>query len=327
MTTSPSTLIAGVLFAVMATLAWALNFIAPYVTGPYSIYDLMVIRYLIAGALGVLGVMLCRAQMRSLRFSQQVLAAGLGVIGYLGYGSCIAAGVIFAGPVLAAAFVGLVPVLLALLGNAKEKTVQWRRLGFPLLFIVLGLVLSNISSVALPHADSASWLAGVFFSVLAVALWLTFSLLNQRAMGKIAPAATRAWTGLMMAGAGIATLCVLPLLHSLGLLELTSASFGFTTAARFYAWGLVLAVVSSVIGAWAWNAATRRLPMVLSGQLISLESLFAALLGLLFNARLPTFIETSGLIAVIIGAGLAVHSILTQEHSNGCTYPNAQSDN
>ena len=82
-----------------------------------------------------------------------------------------------------------------------------------------------------------------------------------------------------------------------------------------------------MIGAWAWNAATRRLPMVLSGQLISLESLFAALLGLLFNARLPTVIETSGLIAVITGAGLAVHSILTQEHSNARTYPNAQSNN
>lgn len=82
-----------------------------------------------------------------------------------------------------------------------------------------------------------------------------------------------------------------------------------------------------MIGAWAWNAATRRLPMVLSGQLISLESLFAALLGLLFNARLPTSIEMSGLIAVITGAGLAVYSIFTQEHSNGCTYPNAQSDN
>ncbi|AHG43525.1 hypothetical protein N018_08085 [Pseudomonas syringae CC1557] len=76
-------------------------------------------------------------------------------------------------------------------------------------------------------------------------------------------------------------------------------------------WGLIIAVLSSVIGAWAWNSATRRLPMVLSGQLISLEGLFAAALGFLFEGRLPTPTEASGLIALLTGAGIAVHRILS----------------
>lgn len=316
MVTARSNIIAGVILAVFATLAWALNFIAPYVTGAYSIYDLTIIRFLIAGALGALGVILCRAQRRLLQRSQQLLAAGLGAIGYLGYSSCIAAGVIFGGPVLTAAFVGFVPVLLALFGNAREKTVQWHSLALPLTFLMVGLVLSNISSMNLPQAGKTSWLAGLFFSVLAVTLWLAFSLLNQSAMGKLPRAATGIWTGLMMAGAGMGTLCLIPIIQALGLFKLPSIGFSITLAGHLYTWSLVIAVMSSVIGAWAWNAATRRLPMVLSGQLISLESLFAALLGLLFNGRLPTPIEALGLIAVLIGAGIAVHSILNVDDAS-----------
>ncbi|MEB0107063.1 DMT family transporter [Pseudomonas sp. MH9.3] len=310
MITARTTIITGTLLAVFATLAWALNFVAPYVTGAYSIYDLTIIRFLIAGALGSLGVILCRTQRRSLQRSQQLLAAALGAMGYLGYSSCIAAGVIFGGPVLTAACVGFVPVLLALLGNAKEKTVQWHRLALPLTFMVVGLFLANIGSMNLAQAGRASWLTGLFFSVLAVTLWLAFSLLNQSAMGKIPHAATGIWTSLMMAGAGMGTVFLIPVVHMLGLFKLPSMGFNITSAGHLYAWALVIAVMSSVIGAWAWNAATKRLPMVLSGQLISLESLFAAVLGLLFIGRLPTPIEATGLIAVVIGAAIAVHSIL-----------------
>jgi hypothetical protein len=134
MVTDRSNIIAGMTFAVFATLAWAFNFIAPYATGAYSIYDLTILRFLIAGAIGAAGVTLCRAQRRSLRRSQQAIAAALGATGYLGYSSCIAAGVIYGGPVLTAAFVGFVPVLLALFANAKEKTVRWHRLALPFSF-------------------------------------------------------------------------------------------------------------------------------------------------------------------------------------------------
>ncbi|WP_046269232.1 DMT family transporter [Pseudomonas syringae] len=311
MATVRSNIVTGSMLAIVATLAWALNFIAPYVSGNYSIYDLTTIRFLIAGALGASGVILCHAQRRSLRRSQQFLAAGLGAIGYLGYGSCIAAGVMFGGPMLTAAFVGLVPVLLAMLGNATEKTVQWRRLGLPLTLIMAGLVLLNISSMSTQQTEKTSWLMGLFFSISALTLWITFSLLNQSAMKKLPRRATGIWTALMMAGAGTGSLCLIPVVQALGLFKLPSIGFSVELAGHLYLWGLIIAVMSSVIGAWAWNAATQRLPMVLSGQLISLECLFAAALGFLFERRLPTLTEASGLIALLTGAGVAVHRILS----------------
>jgi drug/metabolite transporter (DMT)-like permease len=55
--------------------------------------------------------------------------------------------------------------------------------------------------------------------------------------------------------------------------------------------------------------------MVLSGQLISLESLFATILGLMFHQRLPTLWETSGLAGVLVGVVVAVRIILTSSES------------
>ena len=72
----------------------------PIRQGAYTIYDLMIVRFLIAGALGLGVVLLYRTQLRLLRRNQVLLAASLGVVGYLGYSACIAAGIIFGGPVL-----------------------------------------------------------------------------------------------------------------------------------------------------------------------------------------------------------------------------------
>lgn len=310
MPTPRSSLVAGVALAAIATLAWALNFITPYVTGAYSIYDLTVLRFLIAGLLGVGGVVLCRAQLSLVSVSRQLLGTALGTIGYLGYGSCIAAGVIFGGPVLTAAAVGLVPLLVALLGNSKDQNMPWRSLALPLTFITFGLLLTHISSMNPAHSGVHSWIAGVLFSTLAVALWLAFSLLNQRALDQLPAAATGLWTALMMVGAGLGSVCLIPFLQMLGLFKLPSLGFSVQEAGALYGWALLIAVVSSVIGAWAWNAATQRLPMVLSGQLVALESVFAAALGLLFSGRLPTLLETCGLVAVLVGTGIAVHRIL-----------------
>ncbi|MCT4501713.1 DMT family transporter [Pseudomonas sivasensis] len=312
MTLPKSSIFVGVTLAVISTLGWALNFITPYVSGEYTLYDLMVVRFLIAGALGVLGVILCRAHLRFLRPGQLCLAAALGALGCLGYGACIAAGVMFGGPVLTPTLVGMVPVLLALLGNARDKTVQWRRLAMPLTCLTVGLLLANLSSLHQPSLSLASWGLGLLFSLSAVGLWIGFSVINQKQLMHLPASSIGLWSALMLLGAGTATLGLLPLIQSFGLLKLPTLGLGLSRAGPLYAWSLIIALMSTVVGAWAWNAATQRLPMVLSGQLIALESLFATLLGLGFHGRWPMPMETAGLAAVLTGVVMAVRIILTR---------------
>ncbi|MCT7052068.1 hypothetical protein, partial [Salmonella enterica] len=93
-----------------------------------------------------------------------------------------------------------VPVMLALLGNAQNKILAWRKLALPLSMLVFGLLLINVMANDTPLASQGTAVFGVLFSVCAVAFWLAFSVLNQKGLSKIPAHSTSAWTGLMMVG-------------------------------------------------------------------------------------------------------------------------------
>ncbi|MEN4946400.1 DMT family transporter [Pseudomonas proteolytica] len=310
MNTSAHPYALGVFFAVFATLCWGLNFIVPYVTGNYSTFDFLAVKFMIVGVIGVVWMIVDRTNVRELTLSMRAVALTLGAIGYLGYSVCIACGVKISGPVLTPAFIAVVPVMLALLGNAQNKVLAWRKLALPLSMLVFGLLLINIMANDTPLASQGAAVFGVFFSVCAVAFWLAFSVLNQKGLSKIPAHSTSAWTGLMMVGSSLGMLLVMPLGYAFNLFEIPSQGASFANAGGLYVWAFLIAILSSVLGAWAWNKASRYLPMVLSGQLIALESLFATLFGLLFEQRLPTVYETLGITAVLAGAMLAIRRLL-----------------
>lgn len=311
MSSSQSVILQGVGFAVLATLSWACNFIAPYVLQGYSIQDLMLVRFVMAGLIAGVLLPFYRAQLRGLGPCQWLTGMGLGVLGYLAYSSCIAGGVIYGGPLMIAAFIGTVPVLQALLGNATHRSLRWRQLALPISLLCLGLVLINLHVLRDPPGAATVLWAGLAFSLGAVLIWLSFSVINQAAMEHLHTAATGVWTCLMMMGAGLAALVLTPLAWAADLLRLPTLGFATPDALHLYGWALFIALMSSVIGAGAWNLASRRLPMVLSGQLIALESFFATVLGLAFHGRLPTMTETLGLALILFGTAQSVRIILT----------------
>jgi drug/metabolite transporter (DMT)-like permease len=303
----------GVAAAVFATFSWSLNFIMPYVLGGYSAYDFISLRFLFSGLLGALFVLYYREEASQLSVEQVMLALWLGVIGYLGYLGCIFGGVHYAGPVVTPAFVGLVPILSVVLGNGAQKALPWDKLALPIGLAAAGLVIINFTELARAFHQSGRTLAvGMAFSIGAVALWLMFSLLNQRALANGRPIHSGAWTGLMMLGAGAAIVLLLPLGNSAELYRFPTLGFGWQQAWQVYLWAFLLASVASTGGAWAWNFATSRLPMVLTGQLISLETLFATALGLLAQHRLPGLMECLGITTLVGGAVLAVRIVLSQ---------------
>lgn len=88
----------GLLAALFATLSWALNFISPYVTGPYSNYDFIVARFTIAGVIGALIVLKHRQGLHAINAAKILFSMSMGVVGYLLYIVAIVGGFIF--PVL-----------------------------------------------------------------------------------------------------------------------------------------------------------------------------------------------------------------------------------
>lgn len=93
MNTSAHPFAFGIFFAVLATLCWGSNFIVPYVTGNYSIFDFLAVKFMIVGVIGMVWVIVDRSHVRELTLPMRTVALTLGAIGYLGYSTCIACGV------------------------------------------------------------------------------------------------------------------------------------------------------------------------------------------------------------------------------------------
>ncbi|PXX54123.1 hypothetical protein SAMN05660489_05745 [Pseudomonas sp. LAMO17WK12:I10] len=176
--TSRTSLAAGVALAVFATLSWSLNFIAPYVAGAYSIHDLMALRFLLAGAIGGILLIIHRAQLGFIQPGWRLVSVGLGIAGYLGYSISIAVGVVFGRPMLSPSLIATVPILLALLGNARCKTLAWRQLVVPLGVLGTGLGLIHLSASSQGMVSPRSLTIGLIASFIAVLLWLLFSILS-----------------------------------------------------------------------------------------------------------------------------------------------------
>ncbi|SOE68998.1 hypothetical protein SAMN05414139_03443 [Burkholderia sp. D7] len=299
-------LLAGVSAAIFAAFSWSLGFIAPYVTGAYSIYDLAVCRFLLSGILGLAILISLRGNGCRLSPLDWMVAAWLGFIGYVGYFVTIMAAVLYAGPVVPPAFVAVVPVVLAIAGNIGRGGVPWRSLALPLLLTIMGLLLVNASMVGIADDSTGSIGIGIGLSVAAVSLWTLFGLTNRAALRKRPAMDARIWTAAMVIGGSVETVAFVPIGASLGLLKIFQLGLRWDAFGPIFVAALALAAVGSIGGSWAWTIASRRLPIGLAGQLLVTETVFATSFGLIAHHRWPTWLEASGMTALLLGVVSAI---------------------
>jgi drug/metabolite transporter (DMT)-like permease len=74
----------------------------------------------------------------------------------------------------------------------------------------------------------------------------------------------------------------------------------------FWVLNLGLAIGASWLGNGLWNAAAKRLPLTLSGQLIVFETLFALLYAFVYDHRLPRPLETAAILLLLAGVSWSV---------------------
>jgi drug/metabolite transporter (DMT)-like permease len=142
---------------------------------------------------------------------------------------------------------------------------------------------------------------GILLALAAVGLWTWFGLLNQSALAKRTQIDAGVWTALIMVGAGLGMLAFVPVGLLLNVFQLPRLGLRWQVAEPLYLWGTSLAGLASVGGALAWTYAAQRLPVALSAQLITMETLFGTIFGLLVRHRGPTFAESFGMTLLLMG--------------------------
>jgi drug/metabolite transporter (DMT)-like permease len=197
----------------------------------------------------------------------------------------------------------VLPVTVTLAGRGDHGAVPLARLAWPLAVVMAGIVCINIDVFTVAEGTPvsiATKLVGLACAVGALACWTWFAVENARYLQRQTHFSGNEWSVLWgvvtgMLGAALWLLiAVLPPGGPQG--ELAHGRWH-----SFWILNLGLAIGASWLGNGLWNAASKRLPLTLSGQMIVFETLFALLYAFIYDERLPRPLEMAAILLLVAG--------------------------
>ena len=296
-------LLLGLLFGLIAGAFWGGVFLAPKLLADFTPLQMTAGRYIAYGlASAVLLAPSWKTVMARMTARDWRDLAALSLLGNLIYYVGLSVSVQSAGVALASLIIGLLPVTVTLVGAHSKKGgpgagVALRHLAAPLALVVAGGVCINVSVFTQSQGVGvARQVVGVLGATLALAMWTAYAVWNARRLAATPKFNSHEWSLLT----GLATG-----LLSLGLVIPAFALGGKVHAPTAWGWfwmvSFAVAIGASVIGNGLWNAASRLLPLSLSGQLIVFETLFALLYGFLHEGRWPRPLESTAIVLMLAG--------------------------
>lgn len=296
--TDPRRLTLGLLCGLIAGAFWGGVFLAPLLLADFTPLQMTAGRYLAFGlaSLVLLAPTAVAVFGRMTRRDWRDLAL-LSLLGNIIYYVGLAVAVQNAGVAAASLIIGLLPVTITLAGARPGEGVPLRRLAAPLAVLAAGVVCINIDVFRTGSAVPVSRLAlGVLAAGVALAVWTVYAIWNARRLAATPNFTSHEWSLLTgVVTGGLSLVLIVPAFVLPGVAHVSSAW------ALFWSVSLAVALGASVIGNGLWNAASRLLPLSLSGQLIVFETLFALLYGFLHEGRWPRPLESVAIGLMLVG--------------------------
>jgi drug/metabolite transporter (DMT)-like permease len=295
-------LLIGLLCGLVAGAFWGGVFLAPKLLHAFTPLQMTAGRYLCYGlASAVLLAPAARGVLGRLTLADWRDLAGLSLLGNIVYYVGLAVSVQIAGVAPASLIIGLLPVTITLVGAHENgrgpgEGVALRRLAAPLLLVAAGVACINVAAFQTAREVGVGRLVlGLLAAVGALVVWTAYAVWNARRLAATPRFNSHEWSLLTGVVTGL-----------LSLLLVVPAFLGGTSHvqnawALFWGVSLAVALGASVIGNGLWNAASRLLPLSLSGQLIVFETLFALLYGFLHEGRWPRGLETAAIVLMLTG--------------------------
>ncbi|MBW0447803.1 DMT family transporter [bacterium M00.F.Ca.ET.228.01.1.1] len=294
----------GVAYGVIAGALWGMVFLVPRVLPDFSPLLLCAGRYTMYGVVSLAAALpVARSLVKRLTREDLVALVKLALAGNLLYYLLLTAAVHLVGIAPASLIVGVLPVTVTLMGRGDRGAVPLARLAWPLAMVMAGIGCINIDVFTAAEAASAgvaTRLVGLACAVGALGCWTWFAVENTRYLQRQTHFSGNEWsvlwgvvTGMLGAALWLVTVALPP-----------GSPQGELAASRWHSFWLLnlgLAIGASWLGNSLWNAASKRLPLTLSGQLIVFETLFALLYAFIYDARLPRPLEIAAILLLVGG--------------------------
>jgi drug/metabolite transporter (DMT)-like permease len=290
----------GVLCGLAAGAMWGTIFVLPTWLAAFSPLELALGRYL---AYGLIMLVLLAPRLsgllRRLTRSDCMVLLRHALAGNIVYYLLLSFGVQLAGVAAASLVIGLLPLTVTLVGRRDHGSVPLRRLAWPLLVVIAGMVCINVEVFTRPGAAQAGWAPsalGMLCAFGALLCWTWYAVDNARFLKRNARFSSAEWSGLYGISTGLIALVMGLVTFGVGGHEVHGRDW-----LRFWTLIAMVATAASVIGNQLWNIATRRVPVTLSGQLLLFEVLFGLLYGFLYQHQMPRPLEWIAILLLITG--------------------------
>jgi drug/metabolite transporter (DMT)-like permease len=295
---SSRNLVLGLLCGLVAGAFWGGVFLAPKLLDAFTPLQMTAGRYIAYGLASVaLLLPVWRTVMGKMEGRDWRDLFLLSLLGNLIYYVGLAVAVQTSGVALASLVIGLLPVTVTLMGAKPGEGVPIRRLAAPLALVVAGGVCINVAVFTQNHGVSlGQQLIGLLGALLALGVWTVYAVWNARRLAATPKFTSHEWSLLTGVATGLLSLVLVPAFFLGGGKVHIPAAWGW-----FWMVSFAVAIGASVIGNGLWNAASRYLPLSLSGQMIVFETLFALLYGFLHEGRWPRGLEAAAIVLMLTG--------------------------
>jgi drug/metabolite transporter (DMT)-like permease len=206
--------------------------------------------------------------------------------------------------------IGTLPVVIALISNrrdaARDGRLPWLRLLPSLLLIAAGIVLVHGVELAAARAgderaEHRLWL-GAALAVGALVCWTWYPIRNADWMRAHPERSARAWA----TAQGVVTLPLAAAAFVAALAWEAARGSGYAAPlgprpGLYVLVMLAIGLLASWLGTLLWNAAARRLPTTLAGQLIVFETLAALTYAYLLRGAWPEPATALGIALLVAG--------------------------
>lgn len=223
------------------------------------------------------------------------------LISTIGYYTFLVLALRYSSPAICALILGISPITIAFYGNLIQKETPYKKLIFPSILILIGLVLINLPHL-LSNPAPTQYVLGLVFSLLALASWSWYVVSNARFLKHHPKVHSSDWSTMI----GVATLFWVALFAAiLGIffahhLNLEKCFFSNEEFIRFIIGSCILGILCSWVGAFLWNLASVRLPVSLAGQLTIFETIFGVIFVYLVSWSLPSILEIIGIVILFL---------------------------
>lgn len=294
----------GVVYGVLAGALWGMVFLVPRLLTDFSPLLLSAGRYAMYGLVSVAAALpAARSLLARLTRGDVVALAKLALIGNVAYYMLLSGAVHLIGIAPSSLIVGVLPVTVTLAGLRDRGAMPLRRLLAPLALVIAGIACINVdlfTSEAAHATTLAQKLAGIACASGALASWTWYAVANTRYLQRHHRFGGNEWSVLWGVVTGlIGALCWIAIVAlPAGTLQ---AAVPASRWQLFWLLNLALAIGASWLGNGLWNAASKRLPLTLSGQLIVFETVFAMLYAFIYDERMPRTLEIAALVLLLAG--------------------------